>query len=150
MARESVIALDLEGTLISNAVSQFPRPGLYAFLEFCRQHFTCIYLYTAVHDEVCDAIRCTLVSESLAPLWFLGVPLVRWNRASKDLRNIPDVEWCDCLLVDDNRDYVVDDQLSQWIPVAKFESPYAEADNELLRVQQVIGERLGRTGRRGD
>ena len=28
-----VIALDLEGTLISNAHSQIPRPGLYRFLE---------------------------------------------------------------------------------------------------------------------
>lgn len=146
MGRESVIALDLEGTLISNAVSQFPRPGLYAFLEFCRHHFAHIYLYTAVRDEVCDTIRSTLASERLVPLWFLGVPLVRWNHAQKDLRNIPGVDPCDCLLVDDNRDYVVDDQLSQWIPVAKFESPYPEADNELLRVQQVIDERLGRTG----
>jgi hypothetical protein len=33
--RISVLALDLEGTLISNAVSQFPRPGLLAFLECC-------------------------------------------------------------------------------------------------------------------
>jgi hypothetical protein len=34
-----VIALDLEGTLISNAVSQFPRPGLYSFLEYCSKNF---------------------------------------------------------------------------------------------------------------
>jgi hypothetical protein len=30
-----VIALDLEGTLISNARRQIPRPGLYQFLEAC-------------------------------------------------------------------------------------------------------------------
>ena len=29
--RPSILALDLEGTLISNAVSQIPRPGLYNF-----------------------------------------------------------------------------------------------------------------------
>lgn len=32
----TAIALDLEGTLISNAVSQFPRPGLFDFLTFCQ------------------------------------------------------------------------------------------------------------------
>jgi hypothetical protein len=31
--RIKVLALDLEGTLISNAMSQIPRPGLYDFLE---------------------------------------------------------------------------------------------------------------------
>lgn len=32
MMRPTVLALDLEGTLISNAMSQIPRPGLHAFL----------------------------------------------------------------------------------------------------------------------
>ncbi|WP_239510823.1 hypothetical protein [Stenotrophomonas maltophilia] len=28
-----ILAIDLEGTLISNAISQIPKPGLYRFLE---------------------------------------------------------------------------------------------------------------------
>ncbi len=89
MSRETVIALDLEGTLISNAVSQFPRPGLYSFLEFCHRTFERVYLYTAVRDAVCEAILQTLASENSAPDWFLDVPLVQWNREFKDLSNTP-------------------------------------------------------------
>src|SRR5262245_4845907 len=33
VSRLEVLALDLEGTLPSNAVSQIPRPGLHEFLE---------------------------------------------------------------------------------------------------------------------
>jgi hypothetical protein len=51
-------ALDLEGTLISNAVSQFPRPGLFIFLEYCHQNFvgvasrfeTRLVIFTAVNE----------------------------------------------------------------------------------------------------
>lgn len=144
MPRETVLALDLEGTLISNAVSQFPRPGLYAFLEFCREHFDRLVLYTAVRDAVGEAIVRTLVTENTVPEWFLDVPFVSWDGHLKDLGNIPAARPCDCLLVDDNRDYVADDQVAQWIPIAKYESPYPDTDRELARVQQVIVERFRR------
>jgi len=36
------LALDLEGTLILNAASPFPRPGLNDFLEFCHLRFSSI------------------------------------------------------------------------------------------------------------
>jgi predicted protein tyrosine phosphatase len=144
MPRERILALDLEGTLISNAVSQFPRPGLYAFLEFCREHFDRLVLYTAVRDAVGEEIVRTLVAENAVPEWFLDVPFVSWDGHLKDLGNVPDVRPCDCLLVDDNRDYVVDDQVAQWIPIAKYQSPYPDTDRELARVQQVIVERFRR------
>ena len=41
-----VVAIDLEGTLISNAVSQFPRPGLYYFLEYCYKNFDRLVIFT--------------------------------------------------------------------------------------------------------
>jgi hypothetical protein len=43
---EFAIALDLEGTLISNAVRSFPRPGLSAFLDFCQAHFERVVLFS--------------------------------------------------------------------------------------------------------
>jgi predicted protein tyrosine phosphatase len=144
MPRETVLALDLEGTLISNAVSQFPRPGLYAFLEFCREQFERLVLYTAVRDAVGEAIVRTLVTENTVPEWFLNVPFVSWDGHLKDLCNVPDARPRDCLLIDDNRDYVVDDQVAQWIPIAKYESPYPDTDRELARVGQVIAERFRR------
>ena len=47
-----VIALDLEGTLISNAISQIPRPGLNKFLELCRSITNRVVIFTAVKEEV--------------------------------------------------------------------------------------------------
>ncbi len=44
------IALDLEGTLISNAVSQFLRTGLFTFLEYCHQNFYRSVIFTAVNE----------------------------------------------------------------------------------------------------
>ena len=56
MPRESIIALDLEGTLISNAVSQFSATGVRPFLDYCFNEFKSVYLYTAVRDELCVPI----------------------------------------------------------------------------------------------
>ncbi|NLF68497.1 MAG: hypothetical protein GX575_05505 [Candidatus Anammoximicrobium sp.] len=83
MPRETILVLDLEGTLISNAVSQFPRSGLYAFLDFCRGCFDRIYLYTAVRQAIGEAIVRTLVAENSMPEWFLDVPFVRWNTIAR-------------------------------------------------------------------
>jgi hypothetical protein len=142
MQNESVLALDLEGTLISNAVSQFPRPGLHDFLEFCRATFESIYLYTAVRDELCVEIMETLVNERIVPSWMLDISMVQWDRKIKDLANIPNTVVKHCLIVDDNVDYIALDQRSQWIAIEKFESPYSDDDRELARVQQVIAARF--------
>jgi hypothetical protein len=37
--RPTVLAVDLEGTLISNTMSQIPRPGLFMFLSRCPRCF---------------------------------------------------------------------------------------------------------------
>ena len=46
--RIKTIALDLEGTLISNAMSQIPRPGLFSFLEECRRLVERVVMFTTV------------------------------------------------------------------------------------------------------
>lgn len=142
MQRLTTIALDLEGTLISNAVSQFPRPGLKAFLQFCRDNFASVYIYTAVRDSTCVPIVETLIDDDLAPAWLADIPFVQWDRSVKDLNNVPNCDPDACLLLDDNRDYVVDSQIDQWIAIDKFQSPYPDTDAELARVQGVISERL--------
>lgn len=56
--KQLTIALDLEGTLISNAVSQFPRPRIFTFLEYCHENFvgvasrfeTRLVIFTAVNE----------------------------------------------------------------------------------------------------
>ena len=142
MANETTIALDLEGTLISNAVSQFPRPGLRGFLDFCAERFDRVCIYTAVRDEVTVPIIKTMVDEENAPSWILQSELIQWDRTVKDLTNIPNSEIMDCLIVDDNPDYIVDSQVSQWIQIEKYSSPYAKTDRELERVQALIESRL--------
>jgi len=46
-----VLARDLEGTLISNAVSQIARPGLFEFLEDCRKLFPRVVMFTSVNED---------------------------------------------------------------------------------------------------
>ena len=65
-----IIALDLEGTLISNAVSQFPRPGLYSFLEYCHQNFHRVVIFTAVNELKFRQIAKTLIQQNKAPNFF--------------------------------------------------------------------------------
>ncbi len=68
------IALDLEGTLISNAVSQFPRPGLLTFLEYCHQNFvgvasrfdTRLVIFTAVNEVRFRSISRTLDEKAIS------------------------------------------------------------------------------------
>lgn len=48
--RPTILALDLEGTLISNAVSQIPRPGLYSFLEHVQGQFDQLVMFTTVEE----------------------------------------------------------------------------------------------------
>jgi len=142
MANETTIALDLEGTLISNAVSQFPRPGLREFLDYCDERFDTVCIYTAVRDEVCIPIVKTMVDEGNAPEWIFQSDLIQWDRTVKDLRNIENTNVNDCLIVDDNPDYIVGSQVSQWIQIEKFSSPYPDTDRELERVRVVIDSRF--------
>ena len=67
MNKYSVIALDLEGTLISNAISQFPRPGLYRFLEFCYRNFSRVVLFTSVPKNRCQPIALYFVESGNVP-----------------------------------------------------------------------------------
>ncbi len=62
-----VLALDLEGTLISNAMSQIARPGLRDFLEFCGAAFSRLVMYTFISEDRFRQIARMLVNEGSAP-----------------------------------------------------------------------------------
>ena len=104
--------------------------------------FDRVVIYTAVRDEVCVPIISTMVDEKNAPSWILQSELIQWDRTVKDLNNIPNSEIMDCLIVDDNPDYIVQSQTSQWIQIEKYSSPYPDTDRELERVQAVIEKRM--------
>jgi hypothetical protein len=142
MGQIRAIALDLEGTLISNAVSQFPRPGLWSFLEFCRERFEEVFLFTAVREDRCREIAGLLADEGSAPAWFRGVPCVEWDRVRKDLSRVPGIPVGGCLLLDDNPSYVRPDQKRLWIRIAAFDAPYPATDSGLATARRAIRRRL--------
>ena len=92
MTHPRVLALDLEGTLISNAMSQIPRPGLFAFLEKCRELFPRVVMFTTVKEERFRKIAHLLVEENVAPTWFASVEYVTWEGKTKDLSFVLDAE----------------------------------------------------------
>jgi len=147
-----VVALDLEGTLISDAMHCMPRPGLSEFLDFCKQTFERVVLYTTVNEERCRWIINELADRKEVPEWFLDVEYIPWVVAgnTKDLRNISHVEPSQCLLVDDNEIYVHPGQREQWVQIAGWRKldendrlkGYPEDDKELYRVKQVLAKHL--------
>ena len=134
----AVIALDLEGTLISNAVSQIPRPHLFEFLEFCKASFSRVVIFTTVPESRFRGIASLLVSEGKVPSWFKDAEYINWNGATKDLGFIPDCDINDCLLIDDHAPYVHTGQEDRWIEVEQFSHPYNDSDRELEKLLRII------------
>ena len=135
---EKVIALDMEGTLISNAMSQFPRPQLYSFLEACKALTERVVVFTTVRESLFREIAELLVSEGHAPQWFADVEYVSWSGSVKDLKFIHGAAVEDTVLLDDYRGYIKDDQIQRWIEIPQFEYPYSEADEELHKALKSI------------
>ena len=106
MCSPSILALDLEGTISSNAVSQIPRPGLLEFLDRCRELFPRIVLFTTVSETRFRMIADVLIWERAAPTWFARLAYVSWTGTIKDLSLICDAAIEDCPLVDDYEEYV--------------------------------------------
>jgi hypothetical protein len=61
------IAIDLEGVLISSAVSQFPRPGAGSLVAACRRAADRVVLYTSVPGDRAAEIVARLVAEGHPP-----------------------------------------------------------------------------------
>lgn len=133
-----VIALDLEGTLISNAISQIPRPHLHAFLGGCKDITDRVVMFTTVSEDRFREIAQLLVSESVVPPWFSAIEYINWHGKTKDLNFIPDSIASEAVLVDDVAAYIATGQEKQWIEVQQFSSPYFDTDNELPFVLQQL------------
>ena len=134
----SVLALDLEGTLISNAMSQIPRPGLFDFLKECNKLVDRVVVYTTVKEEKFRPIAKLLVEEGYAPIWFSDIEYVNWSGEVKDLSFIPGAQVKDSFLVDDYHMYIAPGQESQWIEIQQFDYPYPDDDVGFLPVLEAI------------
>lgn len=140
--KPTVLALDLEGTLISNAMSQIPRPGLREFLMVCEQLFPRIVMFTTVPEDRFREIARLLVGEQLAPSWFAELEYVHWHGAAKDLRFVKNAPLSEVLLADDFERFIEPNQRGQWIEVEYFAPPYPADDTGLVRLEQTLRARL--------
>ncbi|MGO4718597.1 NIF family HAD-type phosphatase [Stenotrophomonas sp. 2MCAF14_2] len=139
--RPTILALDLEGTLISNAVSQIPRPGLLGFLDHARSTFGEVVLFTTVPQPSALKIVSLLAAEGHAPPWFADVRYVEWTGSTKDLRFVSPRHG-QTLLLDDYARYVHPGQLEFWVEAPLFTSPYLADDDGLQVAQRRIEERI--------
>jgi hypothetical protein len=133
-----VLALDLEGTLISSAVSQFPRPGLRDFLAWALGAFERVVVFTSVRAEVARTVMATLVEYGDAPAAFADIEIVAWQGKVKDLGYVRDATPSEVLLVDDQERVIDPTQRDRWIAVAEWDDPAVTGDRELERVRAVL------------
>lgn len=139
--RPTILALDLEGTLISNAVSQIPRPGLREFLDYARGAFDEVVLFTTVPHHSALRILSLLAEERRAPRWFTEVRYVEWIGSCKDLRFVSP-RLGESLLLDDYEPYIHPGQREYWVEAPLFSSPYPDDDCGLQISQRRIAERV--------
>ena len=137
-----IIALDIEGTIISNAISIFPRPGLNTFLEFLDASFSRIVVMTALEERIFRKIAKILCDEGTTPLWFNDLEYYSWKGQHelkyKDLRCIPDSDIQSVIIIDDMEEYIHPDQKQFWIQVQPFSAPYSKKDKELFRMIKIL------------
>ncbi len=137
-----VLALDLEGTLVSNAVSQFPRAGVGEFLRFAVDRFEVVVLFTTVREDIARGVLENLVGEGIVDGEVVeAIGYVEWSGTVKDLAFVEGAAVEEVLLVDDMEVVVHPEQKGQWVAVEPFVAPYGQ-DGELERVRQEIEARL--------
>ncbi|HHA2734538.1 TPA: NIF family HAD-type phosphatase [Stenotrophomonas maltophilia] len=139
--RPTILAMDLEGTLISNAVSQIPRPGLCSFLETVNELFEHLVIYTSVPEPAFRTIAALLVGEGRVPAWFAQLPYTNWSGATKDLRHVSPILGA-ALLLDDYKCYIHPGQEAYWVEADLFASPYGASDNGLDAILGKLRQRL--------
>lgn len=139
-----VLALDLEGTLISNAVSQIARPGLFEFLVDVAPMFQRVVIFTTVEEQKYRSIARLMSQEGAVPPWFVDLEYVRWQGKTKDLSFIAGASADDVLLVDDFEGYVHPGQEGQWVRVEHFHHPYSQAGLGLRQLLAALESRVKR------
>ncbi len=134
--RIKLLALDLEGTLVDNALTANARPGLFDFLQFCEERFDRVALLTTVDEETAREVLEGLERGGQVPGVFVArVEYVDWSGEHKDLRFVRSATPDEIVFVDDDPGWVHPDQQGQWISIAAWNGG---ADNELARVRAVL------------
>lgn len=141
--RIKVIALDLERTLISDALNREPRPGLYEFLDFCSRNFERVVLFTSVNKQLAFSIISELLEQDYIPQKFIDqMEYVEWQGTQKDLTYIPNAEPSEVLLIDDDEGFIKPEQKEQWIAIEAFDPYLEDKDQELGRMRRLLEAKL--------
>ena len=118
-----LVCLDLEGTLISNAVSQIPRPHLFEFLHELKE-FADVVLYTSVSEDRTKAIKALLANEKYVPEWFRELPSLHPIGTVKSRELVSNRHLYETiLLVDDQAAVVKEGEADGFVHVKKFLTP---------------------------
>lgn len=134
------LALDLEGVLITNAISQLPRPGLMTFLVECEAMFgrDNLCIFTRVDEESFRRIATRLSDNDRAPYWFPEIRYIDWVGEHKDLRFVDDdIE--SVIIIDDYPPYIKQSQKHRLIQIKQYTDPYSHEpqnmdDDELAHI----------------
>jgi len=118
----TVLALDLEGTLVSTAVSGFARPGLARFLTWAQSRSReCSS--RGVPGARARAVAVALVELGEAPGWYRDIEIVEAAGSVKDLlRLVPSLD--EALLVEDRQASSAPGQAHRLVRVPGWEYPY--------------------------
>ena len=139
-----ILALDLERTLISDALHREPRPGLRDFLLFCCERFERVVLFTSVNKKNALAALQECTESGHIPQEFLNkVEYIDWDGKYKDLCFVPGARVEEILFIDDDRGWVQPGQEAQWVGITEYD-PYLVRgeDREFARLRCLLGEKL--------
>ena len=135
--------LDLEGTLITSAVSIIPRPGLYDFLEYCNNKFDEIVVMTAISLDRFKEVKNTLLNFQEVPQWFEYVQYINYSDKPesnygeyKDLQCVPNWKEKEIIIIDDMESYIRPEQKDRWIPITTYDG--RENDLEFDRIVKYM------------
>ncbi|MEO1528108.1 MAG: NIF family HAD-type phosphatase [Planctomycetota bacterium] len=136
-----LLALDLEATLVDDAMSANPRPGLFRFLSFCEDAFPRVALLTTVDEDTAREVLEQLADSRDVPSALVQrMGYIDWEGQFKDLRNVDGIAPDEILFVDDDRGWVHPEQVDQWIGIRPWRGG---PDEELTRVQAELARRIG-------
>ncbi|HEC75290.1 MAG TPA: hypothetical protein ENI26_13115 [Methylophaga aminisulfidivorans] len=149
MIVDLTFALVLEGVLITNAVSQFPRPGLMQFLKECEVLFgeENICIFTTVDETRFREVATGLVYEKYAPEWFFTIRYIEWVGEHKDLRFVDD-DINRVIIIDDYPPYIKSSQKHRLLQINQYLDNYTHeapdmSDIEFERVLELLKRELG-------
>jgi hypothetical protein len=129
----NILVLDIEGTLVSNASSVYPRPGLKDFLMESRELFHEIVIYSGISHLSYENVKSHLIENEFVPSWFSELRFFRMEGRYKDLLNIR-TEIQNVFIVDDMELFIHPEQKAHWIEIKPFQPPYPADDNKLFKV----------------